>query len=99
MKRSSAVAWAIFSVLLTTGCAVVPDPEPPPPGSAALRQGYLDGCAAGYARAGRDGYQGRYIAYRGDVFAADYQQGWEDGHRACYEAEKRAPRLMPGPHA
>ncbi len=89
----------IVTVLLTAGCAVVPDPEQPPPGSAALRQGYADGCVAGYVHAGRDGYQGRYVVYRGDALAPDYQRGWEAGHRVCFEEEKRAPRLMPGPHA
>lgn len=73
------------------------NPQIPPPGSSALQDGYLAGCPSGFTDAGRDGYQQDYrkdaARYAGD---ADYRQGWDQGHGACYEEEKRHPKIIGG---
>jgi len=95
MERIAWRHWLMPTVLLTAACSTVPDPATPPPGAAEWRQGYIDGCVAGYVEAGREGYHGRYITRHPDAADADYRIGWEGGHRACYEEERRVPRLMP----
>ncbi len=73
------------------------NPQIPPPGSVAFQDGYLAGCPSGFTDAGRDGYQQAYrkddVRYAGD---ADYRQGWDQGHAACYEEEKRHPKIIGG---
>jgi hypothetical protein len=78
-----------------SGCAEIPDPSEPPPGPPEFEQAYIDGCISGYDDAGRDGYRSMF---RKDVeaFASDaaYKNGWDQGHAACYEDERRTPRMM-----
>ncbi len=73
------------------------NPQIPPAGSSELQEGYLAGCPSGFTDAGRDGYQQAYrkdaARYAGD---ADYRQGWDQGHGACYEEEKRHPKIIGG---
>ena len=75
------------------------NPEIPPPGSPGYQEGYLDGCARGFAVAPRAGAE---IEYRQDEarYASDeeYRRGWETGLKACYEEERRHPKMCgPGP--
>ena len=91
---------AVFIVALAgsvVGC--MPDgvnPKIPPSGTPAFRDGYLAGCPSGFTDAGRDGYQQDLrkdaARYAGE---ADYRQGWDQGHEACYEEEKRHPKHIP----
>lgn len=71
------------------------NPQIPPPGPPAFQDGYLAGCPSGFTDAGRDGYQQSYRKdlprYAGE---ADYRQGWDQGHAACYEEEKRHPKII-----
>lgn len=73
------------------------NPQIPPPGSLAFQDGYLAGCPSGFTDAGRDGYQQDYrkdaARYAGDT---DYRLGWDQGHGACYEEEKRHPKIIGG---
>jgi hypothetical protein len=52
-------------------------------------------CGAGYRDAGRPMSPG---AYRKDVQRyqsdADYRNGWDQGYMACYEDERRTPKMM-----
>lgn len=74
-----------------------------PPASAApmmgssYREAYAQGCASGYADAGRDGFR---LGYRKDVERytadADYRRGWDEGHAACYDEARRNPRVGVG---
>ena len=72
------------------------NPKIPLPGTLAFQDGYLAGCPSGFTDAGRDGYQ---QDYRKDAARyaseADYRQGWDQGHDACYEEEKRHPKHIP----
>lgn len=76
----------------TTGLV---NPQIPPPGSPAFEEGYLHGCYSGFADAGRDGYQQDYrkdaVRYRREP---DYKQGWDQGYAACFEEEKRHPKVL-----
>lgn len=93
----------VLVAVLAAGCTIVapPDPERPPPGPPALQEGYISGCLAGYVDSQRDGYQGYYAEdplysqrYQTD---AEYRGGWNLGHAACIEEQRRAPRLLGGP--
>lgn len=79
------------------GCdGTLTNPQVPPPGSSrAFKDGYVDGCTSGFSDAGRDGYQteGRKDVKR---FAADaqYREGFKSGYAACFEEEKRHPKML-----
>ena len=86
------VGLAGFAPACTPGLV---NPQIPPPGTLALQDGYLAGCPSGFTDAGRDGYQ---QDYRKDAarYASntEYRQGWDQGHAACYEEEKRHPKII-----
>ncbi len=73
------------------------NPQIPPPGSPAFEEGYLDGCASGFASADREGYS---ASFRKDETRygseADYRRGWDAGLAACYEEQLRHPRMGGG---
>lgn len=86
------IAW-----LATSADALVNPQVPPPGGSPAFDEGYVDGCLTGFQDAGRDGYQqagrkdqARYLS------AADYRAGYDQGYQACFEEERRNPKLIGG---
>ena len=72
------------------------DAQSPPPGkSDAFNDGFVHGCSTGFQDAGRDGMQqagrkdvGRYM------HDADYKSGWDYGYNACFEEEKRHPKML-----
>ena len=75
--------------------AGVVNAEIPPAGSASFERGYLDGCASGYADAGRDGYEtGDRKDQARFAVEADYRDGWMRGHDACYEQQLRRPKTI-----
>ena len=80
---------------LTACTGGVANPQIPPPGSPVFQQSYLDGCSSGFKDAGRDGYE---EDYRKDTASyahePDYKQGWDEGHAACFEEEKRHPKVL-----
>jgi hypothetical protein len=85
----------VLVACLSRGCASgLVKPRGPPAGSDAFQEGYLHGCNSGYSDADRVGYKNRYAVdqqrYASD---ADYRSGWEQGHNACYEDERRYPRM------
>ncbi len=99
--RRSACVRARLALSLALGALAgcqgggLANPAVPPPGSTpAFSDGYVDGCYTGYADAGREGYQ---PSYRRDAARmqsdADYRQGFERGHAACYEDERRHPKM------
>ena len=71
------------------------NPQIPPPGSPAFADGYVHGCYSGFTDAGRDGYQQDYrkdtVRYAREP---DYKQGWDQGYAACFEEEKRHPKVL-----
>jgi hypothetical protein len=85
-----ALASAILLAGLCGGCA-----SDRTPGSEALKEGYFHGCRSGFSDAGREGYENKYVKdiqrYASD---AEYRSGWDKGHNACYEEERRAPRMI-----
>ena len=87
---------AVASAVVLASCGPVPNnPEVPPPGSETFQLGYLQGCPSGYADAGRVGYEsGKYVKDP-TLYAAnpEYRQGWDQGHNACYEDERRYPKM------
>ena len=97
--RSLLLAALVACLAMMASCtAALIDPTAPPADAApAFKAGYGDGCVSGFADAGREGMQ---LDWRRDEqrFAADaqYQRGWESGHRACYEEERRNPKMYGG---
>lgn len=73
------------------------NPQVPPPGSPAFEEGYLDGCASGFASADRPGYAASWrkdeARYGGEP---DYKKGWDAGLTACYEEQWRHPKTGGG---
>ena len=73
------------------------NPQVPPPGSPAFEEGYLNGCASGFASADRPGYSASWrkdeARYGGE---ADYRRGWDAGLTACYEEQWRHPKTGGG---
>lgn len=73
------------------------NPQIPPPGSPDFEESYLHGCNSGFTDAGRDGYE---QDYRKDAMRytrePDYKQGWDQGYAACFEEEKRHPKVIGG---
>ncbi len=98
MGPSKTTALLSVTLGLLAACTVVPNPAVPPAGlSAAYRSAYMEGCDSGFMDAGRDGFQSDY--HRDDsrfVSDAQYHKGWQDGHDACFAAERRTPAGMPG---
>jgi hypothetical protein len=89
------VALAWFATCADT----LVNPQVPPPGqSGDFNEGYVDGCRSGFQDAGRDGYQ---LAGRRDekryATMADYKAGFDQAYKACFEEEKRNPRMMGEP--
>lgn len=94
-----AVGAAGIALLLVACASNLANPEIPPPGSPAYKEGYLDGCASGFAVAPRVGAEADYrqdeAQYASD---GEYRRGWETGLNACYAEEKRRPKMCgPGP--
>jgi hypothetical protein len=90
--------FLLLVVPLLFGCSAIPNPAVPPPDvTAELQRGYDDGCLSGYDFAGRDGFQ---TAFRRDAarYAAggDYHEAWDRAYQACFEDQRRAPRILPG---
>jgi hypothetical protein len=70
---------------------------PPPGGSDSFNDGYVDGCRTGFQDAGRDGFQ--QAGHRDDqryATVADYKTGFDQAYKACFEEEKRNPKLLSG---
>jgi len=94
--RSLLLTTLATALVATTSCAapLVNPTVPPADAGPEFKEGYLDGCASGFADAGREGMQ---QDWRRDErrFAADaeYQRGWQSGHGACYEEERRHPKM------
>jgi hypothetical protein len=94
-----AVGAAGIGLLLIACANNLVNPEIPPPGAPAYKEGYLDGCASGFAVAPRVGAE---TDCRRDEtrYASDgeYRRGWETGLNACYAEEQRHPKMCgPGP--
>jgi hypothetical protein len=92
-----AAAGAVTLLAACTGNLV--NPQVPPPGSSpGFQDGYVDGCLSGFTDAGRDGYQLRarkdVKRYRQDP---EYKNGFDKGYHACFEEEKRTPKMMADP--
>ena len=90
---------ACIGLSLTACTGHLQNPEIPPPGPPVYQEGYLDGCASGFAVAPRAGTETDYrrdeARYAND---GDYRRGWENGLNACYEEERRHPKMCgPGP--
>lgn len=90
---------AALAVALAAACTPgLVNPEAPPAGPPAFQEGYLHGCTAGFVDAGREGYQG--ILRPGDETRyrrePDYRRGFDEGSRACFEEERRRPRMCGG---
>ena len=103
MSNTKAHIWLDWTVIVSFaafGCACTSglvNPQVPPPGTPAFQEGYLHGCTSGFSDAGRDGYQTSYVKNeKRYVSEDDYRNGWDKGHAACYEEERRHPRMLPG---
>lgn len=96
--RTAPAAWLALA-LAVGGCdTVLVNPQVPPTGgSAGFEEGYVDGCRSGFQDAGRDGFQ---LAGRQDraryLREADYKTGYDAGYLACFEEEKRHPKILGG---
>lgn len=84
------------AMALLAACASNPvNPRLPPLDSSAdFKLGYLHGCREGAADANPGAYSHVYHQYD-QRYAADleYKKGWDQGLKACYEDELRAPRM------
>ena len=97
-KRLGRVLVLVLAAWLSAPPAgALVNPQVSPPGqSDAFNEGYVDGCRTGFQDAGRDGYQTaghkdekRYAAM------PDYKSGYDQAYKACFEEEKRNPKLFP----
>lgn len=86
--RVLGLAW------LVAACATdLRNPQVPPPGSESFVEGYLNGCPSGFADAGREGAEQSYVKdAKRYATEPDYRSGWDAGHLACYEEERRHPK-------
>lgn len=96
--RTTSAAW-LGLALAMGGCdTVLVNPQVPPPGGGpGFEEGYVDGCRSGFQDAGRDGFQqsGRQDRAR-YLIEADYKAGYDVGYLACFEEEKRHPKILGG---
>lgn len=95
-RRPGMLAGIVLLGLI--GCEVMVNPlVPPPGGTPAFNDGYVDGCWTGLADAGREGY---YLTLRKDArrYAsdADYKSGFDQAYPLCYEEERRHPKIVGG---
>ena len=97
MLRQWSRRLGIISIggLLVACASGLVNPQIPPPGTPAFEEGYVDGCYSGFTDAGRDGYE---QAYRKDTVRyarePDYKKGWDQAYQACFEEEKRHPKVL-----
>jgi hypothetical protein len=87
--RSAALALGMLALL---GAGQTRANPAIPPG---YQNAYAQGCASGFADAGRDGYMpakhiGRYAA------DGDYRRAWDEGHQRCYAEQQRHPKVFGG---
>lgn len=98
MRAPRTSALLTLAVGLVGACAGVSNPAVPPEGlPTAYHSAYMEGCDSGFMDAGRDGFQNDY--HRDEArFQSDpeYHKGWQEGHDACFAAERRTPAGMPG---
>ena len=90
-----ALAAAGVSVLLA-GCGPgLTNAAVSPPGSEMYQLGYVNGCPSGYVDAGRVGYESGSYVKDPKLYPSnpEYRQGWDQGHMACYEDERRYPKM------
>jgi hypothetical protein len=100
IDRISLCLGGFFALAALAACQGAPGNAPwlPPAGhSQAFEDGYVLGCLSGFNGAGRDGMvieqsrdERRYVA------EAEYRAGFDQAHSACYEEEKRRPRVIGG---
>ena len=96
MRRIAFIPSLALAVTVGACEAALVKPLVPPPGSSpAFEDGYIDGCLTGFSDAGRDGYElsGQKDARR-FVDDAEYRGGFQQGYGACFEEEKRHPRIL-----
>ena len=96
MRRIAFIPSLVLAVTVGACDATLVNPRVPPPGSSpAFEDGYIDGCLTGFSDAGRDGYElsGQKDARR-FVDDAEYRGGFQQGYGACFEEEKRHPRIL-----
>jgi hypothetical protein len=100
MDRISLCLGGFLALAALAACQGGPGAAPwsPPAGqSQAFNDGYVQGCLTGYMDAERDGTVIEQLRdekrYATD---ADYRAGFEQAHTACYEEEKRRPRVIGG---
>jgi hypothetical protein len=96
MWRLGFVPGLVAAALVGACDATLVNPRVPPRGSSpAFEDGYIDGCLTGFSDAGRDGYE---LSRRKDEarFVADpeYRGGFQQAYIACFEEEKRHPRIL-----
>ena len=87
MKRFLIIAALALAACVTTDSEI-------PPGPAAFRAGYGDGCNSGLVAAGHPYYRFTKDTYRYDEDRL-YRQGWNDGMTICkgeYDAIRNAMR-------
>lgn len=93
-RVSAAVVVGLAAPVMACTTTLV-NPQIPPPGTPDFQDGYFAGCSSGFADAGRDGYE---QGYRKDTHhyatVPDYRQGWDQGQHACFEEEKRHPKII-----
>ena len=87
-------AVSVAGILAACASGLV-NPQIPPPGSLAFRDGYVDGCPSGFRDANRDGYEQAYRkADTRYTREPDYKSGWDQGHAACFAEEQRHPKSI-----
>jgi hypothetical protein len=95
LRRVRALSLASVTLAVLAACNLAPtsNPRVPPAGSSDLfSQAYLNGCRQGAQDANPTGVLA--ITPRDDkqyASAIEYKKGWDQGHAACYEDERRAP--------
>jgi len=98
-RLAACVALALAAWCSAAVAGTLVNPQVPPSGkSDVFNAGYVDGCRSGFQDAGRDGYQ---LAGRKDdnlySSAGDYKAGYDQAYAACFEEQKRNPRMMGEP--